>query len=229
MLIVLVVLSKMATTFQGCAQGVEKISLRSELEKSLGYSHAVRIGDNLKISGAENIDDKGVIVASGNMEQQVKNCYDDLGKILMHYGFTFDDAVVENVHATNMKDFSNVSAFRNTIYTTRSPNQGQVIEIEIEAYKSRTKMENTMEQTKDYIGMWVTKDGYIRQELLPNNRYDEARGNRKSAYQGSYKVTGNYIYYKDDTGFTADGQFVDENTLHHGGYIFYRELKKETK
>jgi len=92
--------------------------------------------------------------------------------------------------------------------------------------KNKTTMEKTIEQTKGYIGMWVTEDGHIRQELLPNNRYDEARGNRQSAYQGSYKVTGNEIYYKDDTGFTADGKFVDENTLHHGGYIFYKQLKK---
>ena len=32
-----------------------------------------------------------------------------------------------------------------------------------------------------YIGMWVTQDGHIRQELLPNGRYDEARGTRRSA------------------------------------------------
>ena len=65
----------------------------------------------------------------------------------------------------------------------------------------------TMEETKAYIGMWVTQDGHIRHELLPENRYDEARGNRKSAYQGSYRVAGNHIDYKDDTGFTADGEF----------------------
>lgn len=86
-----------------------------------------------------------------------------------------------------------------------------------------TNMNKTMEETKGYIGMWVTEDGHIRQELLPNNRYDEARGNRKSAYQGKYKVTGNHIDYVDDTGFSADGEFVDEKTLHHGGYIFYKE------
>jgi hypothetical protein len=33
-----------------------------------------------------------------------------------------------------------------------------------------------------YIGMWVTADGYVRHELLPNGRYDEARGDRESAY-----------------------------------------------
>ncbi len=31
-----------------------------------------------------------------------------------------------------------------------------------------------------YVGMWVTKDGYIRHELLPNNRYNESRGSKKT-------------------------------------------------
>jgi hypothetical protein len=80
----------------------------------------------------------------------------------------------------------------------------------------------SIEETKAYIGMWVTADGYIRHELLPNNRYDEARGNRKSAYQGRFKVTGNHIDYKDDTGFTADGEFKD-GILYHAGMILYKE------
>jgi hypothetical protein len=73
-----------------------------------------------------------------------------------------------------------------------------------------------------YVGMWVTEDGYIRQELLPNGRYDEARGNKRSAYQGRYKITGNHIEYWDDTGFTADGEFVND-VLHHVGMRFHRE------
>ena len=77
-------------------------------------------------------------------------------------------------------------------------------------------------QNHPYVGMWVTADGHIRHELLANNRYVEARGSREKAYLGRYKVTGTYIEYWDDTGFTADGTFVDENTLHHGGMIFYR-------
>jgi hypothetical protein len=82
--------------------------------------------------------------------------------------------------------------------------------------------EDTMSNNHPYIGMWVTGDGHIRQELLPNGRYDEARGNRQSAYQGRYVVTGNHIDYWDDTGFTADGKFVD-GVLYHGGMVFYRE------
>ncbi len=73
-----------------------------------------------------------------------------------------------------------------------------------------------------YVGMWVTDDGQIRHELLPDNRYDEARGTRQSAYQGRYEINGTHIDYWDDTGFTADGEFVDQDTLHHGGMIFRR-------
>lgn len=72
-----------------------------------------------------------------------------------------------------------------------------------------------------YVGMWVTADGYIRHELLPNQRYDEARGTRSSAYQGRYEVEGDYIRYWDDTGFTADGEFRN-GILYHAGMVLYR-------
>ena len=73
-----------------------------------------------------------------------------------------------------------------------------------------------------FVGMWVTEDGRIRQELLSNGRYDEARDGRESAYQGRYEITGDHIDYWDDTGFTAQGDFVD-GVLHHIGLRFHRE------
>lgn len=73
-----------------------------------------------------------------------------------------------------------------------------------------------------FAGMWVTADGHIRHELLPSGRYDEQRGSRKSAYQGRYTISGNHIDYVDDTGFTADGEFVD-GVLYHAGMVLYRE------
>ena len=38
--------------------------------------------------------------------------------------------------------------------------------------------EESKVQNHPYLGMWITGDGHIRQELLPNGRYDEARGTR---------------------------------------------------
>ncbi|SDI48906.1 Atu4866 domain-containing protein [Salipiger marinus] len=73
-----------------------------------------------------------------------------------------------------------------------------------------------------YVGMWVTADNRVRHELLPNGRYVEARGTRERAYEGRYEVTGSHIEYWDDTGFTADGEFVEPDVLHHGGMVLYR-------
>ncbi len=94
-----------------------------------------------------------------------------------------------------------------------------------QAPKPRTEVAAQTPVQQSYVGMWVTKDGYIRHELLSNGRYDEARGQKKSAYQGGYTLTGSHIDYIDDTGFTADGEFRD-GVLYHGGMVLYREEKK---
>jgi Agrobacterium tumefaciens protein Atu4866 len=73
-----------------------------------------------------------------------------------------------------------------------------------------------------YAGLWVTQDGRIRHALLPSGRYVEARGARENAYTGRYAITGSHIEYWDDTGFMADGEFID-GVLHHAGMILFRK------
>jgi len=99
----------------------EYFLLRPEVEKSFGYSHAVKIGDEIKISGAVSMDDAGNPTAKGDFLQQMKNCYSDLDKILKHYGCTFDDVVVENVFTTNMPEFHKHTAYRKKIYKKQFP------------------------------------------------------------------------------------------------------------
>jgi len=125
----------------------EYFSLRPETEKAYGYTHAVRIGDDIKISGAVSMDDAGNPTAIGDLAQQMKNCYSDLDKVLKHYGCTFDDVVVENVFTTNMPEFLKQSGYRNTIYTKQFPTGSWLgvkelalpefmIEIELEVHKA---------------------------------------------------------------------------------------------
>ena len=126
----------------------EYFSLRPEVEKTYGYTHAVRIGHEIKISGAVSMDDKGMPTAKGDLQQQMKNCYNDLEKVLQHYGCTFDDVVVENVFTTNMPEFLKLASYRNGIYKKQFPTGSWLgvkelafpefmIEIELEAYKPR--------------------------------------------------------------------------------------------
>jgi len=72
-----------------------------------------------------------------------------------------------------------------------------------------------------YVGLWVTADGVIRQRLLPQGRYVRARGTREAAYTGSCVVEGTNIWYQDDSGFSADGEFRDD-VLYHAGMVMYR-------
>jgi 2-iminobutanoate/2-iminopropanoate deaminase len=125
----------------------EYFLLRPETEKAYGYSHAVKIGNDIKISGAVSMDDEGNPTAIGDFEQQMKNCYADLDKILKHFGCTFDDVVVENIFTTNMPLFLEHAAYRNSIYTKQFPTGSWLgvkelaipefmIEIELEVHKS---------------------------------------------------------------------------------------------
>ena len=126
----------------------EPFLLRPEVEKAYGYTHAIRIGDDIKISGAVSMDDEGNPTAVGDLEQQMKNAYADLEKVLAHYGCTFDDVIVENVFTTDMAKFLEVAAYRSTIYTKQFPTGTWLevkglalpefmIEIELEAHRPR--------------------------------------------------------------------------------------------
>ena len=99
----------------------EYFLLRPEIEKAYGYSHAVKIGNSIKVSGAVSMDDEGNHTAVGDFAQQMKNCYTDLEKILAHYGCTFDDVVVENIFTTDMPLFLEKSGYRSEIYKNHFP------------------------------------------------------------------------------------------------------------
>ncbi len=121
--------------------------LRPEVEKAYGYSHAVKIGNSIKVSGAVSMDDAGNPTAVGDLEQQMKNCYADLEKVLVHYGCTFDDVVVENIFTTNMPLFLENAGYRAEIYKNHFPTGSWLgvkelaipefmIEIELEVHKT---------------------------------------------------------------------------------------------
>ena len=124
----------------------EYFQLRPQVEQAYGYTHGVRIGSQIKVSGAVSMDAEGAPTAVGDLEQQMKNAYSDLEKVLAHYGCTFDDVVAENVYTTNMAAFLKASVYRSTVYRKQFPTGTWLevkglalpefmIEIELEAHK----------------------------------------------------------------------------------------------
>lgn len=130
------------------AEAPEWFNLRPEIEKAYGYTHAVRVGDRITVSGAVSMDDEGNPTAVGDFAQQMKNCYADLHKVLVHYDCTFDDVVAENIFTTDMAAFLEHAAYREEIYTKQYPAGSWLevkglalpellIEIELEVHKAR--------------------------------------------------------------------------------------------
>lgn len=135
-----------AITYSRAKEIPEYFHLRPQIEKAYGYSHAVKIGNTIKISGAVSMNDEGNPTAVGDFEQQMKNCYSDLDKILKHYGCTFDDVVKEDVFTTDMQKFLEFAGYRAEIYKKQFPTGSWLgvkelavpefmIEIELEVHK----------------------------------------------------------------------------------------------
>ncbi|MEM6708706.1 MAG: RidA family protein [Pseudomonadota bacterium] len=144
-----------AALLSGCASlsipedAPEYFMLRPEVEKAFGYTHAVRVGREVKIAGAVSMDDQGRPTAVGDIRQQMVNVYADLRELLAHYGLTFADVVSEDVFTTDMAAFLEVSGpDRAELYEGRFPIGTWVevkglalpefmIEIELEALSPR--------------------------------------------------------------------------------------------
>ncbi len=164
-LTIIAVLSATAFTIQSCDQKEKEVIkevekevvvapekpeyflLRPEVEKAYGYSHAVKIGNSIKISGAVSMDEEGNPTAIGDIEQQMKNCYADLEKILNHFDCTFDDVVKEDIFTTDMAQMLEKSAYRAEVYQNGFPTGSWLevkglalpefmVEIELEVHKS---------------------------------------------------------------------------------------------
>lgn len=136
------------TCVSTCVQDREVFKLRPAAEDQYGYVHAIRVGDRLMISGAVSMDDQGRPTAVGDLSQQMRNCYADLGKVLEHFGCSFKDVVVENIYTTNMAEFLELSGFRTDVYGDQFPTGTWLevnglalpefmIEIELEAHVPR--------------------------------------------------------------------------------------------
>ena len=93
------------------------------------------------------MDDQGNPTAVGDIEQQMKNCYADLEKILTHFGCTFDHVVKEDIFTTDMAQMLEKSGYRAEIYKNGFPTgswlevkglalPGFMIEIELEVHKT---------------------------------------------------------------------------------------------
>ncbi len=63
---------------------------------------AVRIGDDVHLSGAVSIDETGAVVAAGDMLGQMRRAYANIEAVLGHFDAGLDNLVQETLYVTDM-------------------------------------------------------------------------------------------------------------------------------
>ena len=81
----------------------ESKNLGMSWEKEYGYSQAVKVGDTIYISGQVSNDDEGNIVGRGDMEDQMRQAYENIKKMLKQYGENMENVIEEVLLVTDMK------------------------------------------------------------------------------------------------------------------------------
>ena len=73
----------------------------------LGYSHVVRVGDTVWVSGQLPLDQDGNIVGEGDIAAQTDKTYENLQKCLESVGATLRDIVMLGIYVTDVEEYNN--------------------------------------------------------------------------------------------------------------------------
>ncbi len=71
----------------------------------LGYSHVVKVGDTVWVSGQLPLDQDGNIVGKGDISVQTDKTYENLQKCMESVGATLNDIVMLGIYVTDLEDY----------------------------------------------------------------------------------------------------------------------------
>ncbi|WP_336214152.1 Rid family hydrolase [Nonomuraea sp. LPB2021202275-12-8] len=92
------------------------------------YSHAVRVGDMLYVSGQAAFDEQGELVGEGSMTAQAEHVFGCLSRILADQGATFDDIAFLRTYLVDMDQRMEYGQVRRK-YITGTPPASTTVEV----------------------------------------------------------------------------------------------------
>jgi 2-iminobutanoate/2-iminopropanoate deaminase len=95
---------------------VKQVFHLNTYEKDFGFSQAVLIDKTLYISGSVAADEKGRLVAPGDMAGQMRAVYSNIQRTLAAHGADFEEVVKETIYTTNMDALLKASDVRLEYY-----------------------------------------------------------------------------------------------------------------
>jgi len=86
----------------------ERVSSGTEWESEVGYSRAVRVGDEIQVSGTTATDEDGDLVGAGDPYAQAKQAIANIETALEAAGGSLDDVIRTRMYVTDIEQWEEI-------------------------------------------------------------------------------------------------------------------------
>lgn len=106
-----------------CVLGMERkrISTETEWEPIVGYSRAVRAGNEVHVSGTTATDEAGEVVAPDDPYKQTKKALDNIEEALTEAGAEFGDVVRTRLFVVDIDDWEEIGRAHGEVFEDVRP------------------------------------------------------------------------------------------------------------
>ena len=130
------------------------ISSGTEWEEKVGYSRAVKKGDQVFVSGTTAVDQHGDLVGKGDLYAQTVQCIKNIEKALLKAGASLNDVVRTRTFVTNIEDweafgkaheefFGSVKPAATLVEVSKLIDPELIVEMEVDAVVSESDQNQT--------------------------------------------------------------------------------------
>ena len=95
--------------------------VESQAEPISHFTHAVRAGDLLFVSGIVAVDTEGRLVGGDDVVAQARQVFDNMGAVLAAAGCAFADVVKVTVYLTDIDDRPRINPVRQEVFGEARP------------------------------------------------------------------------------------------------------------
>jgi enamine deaminase RidA (YjgF/YER057c/UK114 family) len=92
------------------------VSSGTEWERAVGYSRAVRVGDEVRVSGTTATDDAGDVVGAGDPYAQTEQALDNVADALAEAGAGLPDVVRTRLFVTDIESWEAVGRAHREVF-----------------------------------------------------------------------------------------------------------------
>lgn len=120
------------------------VSSGLDQDSTAGISRAVRIGDIVRVSAVGPVDEKGNLMAEGDVARQTIHCFEQVGGALNAVGASLGGVIQTRVYTTSLEDSKKAAEIHGQIFkivlpagsfhiVPALPQKGWLVQVEVEA------------------------------------------------------------------------------------------------